>query len=168
VIFTQEEAEEVLAHYGVRGMRWGVHQARVDARKAARARMAYGEGAGTQRKLIKARVESRKAANPDYAAAFDRFMSEQNMGRLASGAKVRHRTKTAYKGTTKTARGVYRQLTGGFGSVSLASAAIAGAYVAARQTGADKVLISRAQRLINNQTTKSSAKSWLRTNGFNV
>ncbi len=57
-----------LEHYGVRGMRWGVSNdrrggvsrktdkvARKDAQEFARAKMYYGTGAGTRRKLIRAR-----------------------------------------------------------------------------------------------------------------
>ena len=75
-----------LFHYGVKGMKWGVRRdkpaalqgvprstnrvAKRDARESAKAKMFYGEGAGTRRKLIKAKVESRSKD-----AAYKRAMS---------------------------------------------------------------------------------------------
>lgn len=44
--------------------------ARKDANDYAFAKLYYGEGAGTRRKLIKATVEARKM-NPEYQRAFD-------------------------------------------------------------------------------------------------
>ena len=41
----------IIIHTGVKGMKWGV--AKRDAKEAARAKMFYGESAGTRRKDIK-------------------------------------------------------------------------------------------------------------------
>lgn len=39
--------EDVICHYGVKGMKWGVRrEAKRDARESVRAQMSYGEGAG--------------------------------------------------------------------------------------------------------------------------
>ena len=161
-----DEVEEFLAHYGVQGMKWGVRRsAKRDANESARAKLFYGEGAGTRRKLIKAKVESR-SRDANYKAAFDHYMSKQDLGKRATQATSERRRKDVVKGTAKTARGVHRQLTGGFGSVSIASAAIAGAYVYARQTGLDKVIISKTQAALKDQRLRNAGASWLRDNGF--
>ena len=63
--------DEFLAHYGVKGMKLGVRRAaRKDANEFAAAKMYYGKGAGTRRKLIKAKVETR-SADPRYKEAFE-------------------------------------------------------------------------------------------------
>jgi hypothetical protein len=159
-----DEVDAFLAHHGVKGMHWGVHKARSDASEYAKAKLAYGEGAGTRRKLIKAKVEER-SKNPQYKEAFDRFLSEQNTDRLSRQARVNHRTKSTFKSTTKTVRGVHRQLTGGFGSVTVTSAAIAGAYIYARKSGLDQVLIKRVGQAVSNPHSQAAVKDWLKTQG---
>lgn len=161
-----QEVDDFLAHYGVKGMKWGVRRAaKRDANESAKAKMFYGKGAGTRRKLIKAKVESR-SKDANYKAAFDHYMSKQDLGKRAEQAGSERRRKDAVEGTVKTARGVHRQLTGGFGSVSLASAAIAGAYIYAKQTGLDKVIIEKTQQAFKDQRNRSTGASWLKENGF--
>jgi hypothetical protein len=48
---TQEEIDAFLAHHGVKGMHRGVHHAKADAHEFVKAKLAYGEGAGTRRRL---------------------------------------------------------------------------------------------------------------------
>ena len=157
-----------LMHYGVKGMRWGTRRAaKRDANESARAKLFYGEGAGTRRKLIKAKVESRAAKDVDYKRAFDHYMSQQDLGKRASQATAERRRKDTVKTVGKTARGVHRQLTGGFGAVSLASAVIAGAYTYAHSTGFDKMIIDKAQAAFNDQRVRKTGADWLRDNGFN-
>jgi len=159
--------DEFLAHYGVKGMKWGVRRAaKRDANESARAKLFYGEGAGTRRKLIKAKVESRANRDANYKAAFDHYTSKQDLGKRATQATSERRRKDTTKTVTKTARGVHRQLTGGFGSVSIASAAIAGAYVYARQSGLDRVIIDKAQQAFNDQRVRKVGADFLRANGF--
>lgn len=58
------EPDDILIHYGVLGMRWGRRRgtrkiektARKDAQRHMDAKMAYGKGAGTRRKLLKAEL----------------------------------------------------------------------------------------------------------------
>lgn len=159
------DADDFLAHYGVKGMHWGVRrQARRDANEYTKAKLAYGKGAGTRRKLINAKVQQR-SENSDYKSAFDEFVTGQNLSRRARQAKVSSRSKAAVRSTTKTARGVHRSITGGFGSVSLASAAVAGAYLYARQTGADKIIMNKAADFIRNNRSQEATKAWLRSQG---
>ena len=98
-----------LAHYGIKGMKWGIRKnvhpdiahipagtrraAKSDAAEHTRAAMFFGEGAGTRRKLIKARVEARKKKDPLYAEAFDHFVKMTNMDKRASQARRERRRK---------------------------------------------------------------------------
>lgn len=158
-----ETPQEALAHFGVKGMHWGVRKddhpgasratnraAKKDAQEFARAKMFYGEGAGTRRKLIKAKVESAAKKDPTYKAAFDHHLAQQDLGKHAAKAKSERKRKDVVGGTTKTAKGIHRQLTGGFGSVSATSAALAGGYIYAKQTGADKVIKEYGKTAVKN------------------
>ena len=63
--------EEVIEHFGTKGMHWGVRkevipgvsaktnrEAKKDAEEFTRAKLFYGEGAGTRRKLIRSRLRT--------------------------------------------------------------------------------------------------------------
>lgn len=114
-----DNVDDFLAHYGVKGMRWGQRkasipgvsaktsrEARKDASEFAKAKMFYGEGAGTRRKLIKAKVESKSAKDPSYKKAFDHHLGNQDMGKRASQARGERARKDTVKATAKTARGI--------------------------------------------------------------
>ena len=78
-----------LEHYGVKGMKWGVRrEAKRDANKFAKAKMYYGEGAGTQRKLIKATVESKRKKDSQYGEAFDYYMDNTVAKKVATEYNV--------------------------------------------------------------------------------
>lgn len=146
---------DYLAHYGVKGMKWGVRRfkekladgrqrrmAKHDAKEYARAKMFYGEGAGNRRKLIKNTVEQRRKNDKRYGDYFDKYYSEQDMSKHASAAKRERVARSSAKTTAKTARGIFNAAAGNIGR---ASAAAAGIYTVARMTGADKK-IERAVR----------------------
>ncbi|QGJ89063.1 hypothetical protein PBI_UNTOUCHABLE_18 [Gordonia phage Untouchable] len=177
-----ESVEEFLAHYGVKGMKWGRRtggsdggtsiprktnrEASKDAEEFARAKMFYGTGAGNRRKLIKASVEA-KSKDPLYKQAFEEHLAKQDMGKHAAKAQKERRRKDVTSSTTKTAKGVHRQMTGGFGSVSLASAVIATAAVGAHKSGVDKMIFDAAMTKVSaNKSSSGSAEDWLRKNGF--
>ena len=133
-----QEVDEFLAHYGVKGMKWGVRkdrggvsrktdrEARKDAQESARAKMFYGDGAGTRRKLINKSVEAKKARDSDYAKAFDRHISTQDLSKHASKAKS-ERKRTDRKDRTKKQAGfIARKLTGEMGTQAAFTAVVLG------------------------------------------
>jgi hypothetical protein len=168
---TFEEVDDYLAHYGVKGMRWGVRkdgidgvspktnrEAKKDAEEFTRAKLFYGEGAGTRRKLIKAKVDARSAKDPAYKKAFDHHVSSTDLGKRASQAKGERRRKDVVSKTGKTARGVHRSLTGGFGNVSLAAAVLATGYTVAKRSGADQVVNRHAKSAYSAATRSRNNK----------
>lgn len=92
-------------HYGVDGQKWGVKngppypldkgmsprkaasRAKKDAKEFARAKMFYGEGAGTRRKLIR-NVVNERSKDPNYKRAFDEALSKQDMAKHVQKAKA--------------------------------------------------------------------------------
>lgn len=159
-----------LIHFGVKGMKWGVNRAaKKDAQEHARAKMFYGEGAGTRRKLIKAKVEAR-SADPDYKRAFEAHLAKQDMGRHADKARSERTRKDVTQSTTKTAKGVVRVLSGNAMNASAAAIVVGSGVMYARQTGLDrkvasygKMAYSAAVREVKAQKIKRTFKaaSWL-------
>jgi hypothetical protein len=165
---SQEDEAYALAHFGVKGMHWGEHRARSqaasDANEHVKAKLFYGEGAGTRRKLIKAKVETR-SKNPIYKKAFDEAVAKQNLDKRASQATRVRRRKDATKFVGKTTRGVHRSLTGGFGPVTVTAAAIATGAAYLHSSGADKILIQKVSSLAHNPSAQNAAKEWMRQAG---
>lgn len=175
--------EEALAHFGVLGMRWGHHssnlegvssktnrQARNDAIEYARAKMFYGEGAGTRRKLINAQVEAKRNRDPAYAKAFDHHLSNQDMSTHASKARSERKRKDVAKGTAKTARGIKNVFTGNARYASLAAVMVAGGAMAAHRAGIDKVVLRAGKTALSKLRSApkagQSASAFLRNMGI--
>lgn len=121
-----QKADDILMHFGVKGMRWGHRKSRStlgvsratdamakkDAEEFARAQMFYGKGAGTRRKLINKSVEDRMKRDPQYAKAFDAHLKNQDMSKHATKA-VNERDKTDRKERNSQRRNaVARRVTG--------------------------------------------------------
>lgn len=125
-----EVLDDILVHHGVLGMHWGrrgastVHpslahihpktlkEASKDAEEFTRAKLFYGEGAGTRRKLIKATVETKKKRDSHYAKAFDHYVSQTNLHIRANQARRERKRKDTTGYVKKTARGVKQILQG--------------------------------------------------------
>lgn len=151
---------EELTHFGVKGMRWGVRkadgpagvsrktskEAKKDAQEFARAKMFYGEGAGTRRKLIKGTVEGKSRKDPMYKKAFDYHLNAQDMSSHASKARGERKRKNVANSTKKTARGVGHILRGNSQYASLAAAMLVGGAMYAKKAGIDKVVVKAAKK----------------------
>lgn len=138
-----------LQHYGVKGMKWGVRrQAKKDAKEFARAKMFYGEGAGTRRKLIKATVTQR-SKDPEYKKAFDEALVKQDMSKHASKAKQERKVKDAKNSAAKTGRAAINIVTGHPERLGATAAAAYGVYYAAHKTGIDKVIAKTAKQTVS-------------------
>ena len=173
--------QEYLEHFGVAGMKWGVRNdrdgvsrsvdrdARKDAQESARAKLYYGDGAGTRRKLIKNKVEAKKARNPDYAKAYDKHLSKQDLSKHADKA-VKERKSTDRKDRTKKqASFVARKLTGEMGTQAAFAAIMLGgaAFINSPKGRAMmKNTLSIVQDQVNKQKQQKGAKQlndWLKT-----
>lgn len=153
--------EDLLIHFGIMGMKWGVRKndypgaskkvnkdAASDAHEFARAKMFYGEGAGTRRKLIKATIHAKSKADPTYEKAFNHHLERQNLGEHADKARSERKRKDVKNTVGKTARGIHREIVGPFGP-TLVVAGIIGAYGVARATGLDKKVMDLGAGAVN-------------------
>jgi len=153
---------EDLAHYGVKGMHWGVRrngptgvssktnrQARGDAKEFARAKMFFGEGAGTRRKLIKAAVEGRSKKDPAYKRAFDHHLAKQDMSKHAEKARGERKRKNVKKSAGRGIRGTRHILNGNSQYASAATAIAVGGALYAHKAGIDKIVLQKGKQAFN-------------------
>jgi phage pi2 protein 07 len=146
--------DDYVAHFGIKGMKWGVrryqnndgsltptgktrythaqkktiHQAKKDAEEYARAKMFYGDGAGTRRKLIKSTVNQR-SKDSLYKQTFDNELAGKDWAKEVSKAKGERKRKDAKENVAKTARGVKNTLLGNPRAASIAGLAIGSGIV---------------------------------------
>ena len=148
-----------LAHYGVKGMRWGVRNSRPegvsrstnraakkDAKEFTRAKMYYGEGAGNRRKLIKAKVNQR-SKDPSYKKAFDHHVANTDWEKRGKEARSKRARANAVKSTGKAARGAKNVALGNYRNVGVGILATAAAFKGAQALGvipANSVIKDRA------------------------
>lgn len=163
---SHSQIDSYFEHHGVKGMHWGIRndhvegvsnktnrQAKKDAHEFARAKLFYGEGAGTRRKLIKNKVEGKSKLDPSYKKAFDHHYAKQDLaGHTAKAISERHR-KDVKNSTAKTARGVKNVMLRNGAPVSLAAAAIGTAALNPRVRtvvkSSSKTAFNEAKRRVN-------------------
>lgn len=174
-----EQLPPELAHFGVKGMKWGVRHdgpegvssgtnraAKKDAKEFARAKAFYGEGAGTRRKLIKQTVEGKKARSADYAKAFDHHLTKQDSSKHVDKARSERRRKDVKKATGKTVRGVHHVLNGNSRYASAVVALAVGGAVAAHKSGIDKVVLNAGKTAYRNMSGKNTIRAGMSASEF--
>lgn len=152
--------QEALAHFGVKGMKWGQRksdyagasrktnrEASKDAKEFARAKMFYGEGAGTRRKLIKASVEAKSKRDPSYQKAFDHHLNNQDLSTHASRARGERNRKDARNKVRKTANAANRAINGPYAGAAL-TAILAAGVGAVHRSGYDRVIYENGKSYI--------------------
>ena len=135
-----EVEEYYLQHFGVKGMKWGVRknrpegvsrrtnrQAKKDAKEYTKAKMYYGEGAGTRRKLINKTVETKAKKDPSYKKAFDAHVENTDYAKRAQQARSQRKSTDTKNAVVKTGKQVSHALRGnsqyaGFGAMAVAAA----------------------------------------------
>jgi hypothetical protein len=160
--------QDYIEHFGVKGMRWGVRnddrpsgvssrtnrEARKDAAEFARAKMFYGKGAGTRRKLIKGTVEAKRKKDPSYSKAFDHHLEKQDMSTHASKARRERGRKDTKERTRKTSGALARRFTGEMGT-NAAFVAIAATGVAYLNSPQGRAKLNQGFNAIKNKRTSS-------------
>ena len=160
------ETDDFLEHFGIKGMHWGVRksdvpgvspktsaEAKKDAEEFARAKMFYGEGAGTRRKLINNTVAAKGKKDPSYQKAFDHHLANQDMSQHAAKARSERGRKDVVNTTAKTARGIKNVLLGNPQYATITALAISSVGTAMYKAGVHKKIAEAGK------TTYSKAKT---------
>lgn len=165
-----DEVEAFLEHFGVKGMKWGKRSDRPsttprgtdraaskDAKEAALAKMYYGEGAGTRRKLIKNTVEAKKKSDPAYAEAYDRHFDKQDLAKATTKAVSQRKRTDRVAGAVKTGKGVRHILNGNSQYANATAAILVGGAMYAHKKGIDKIILDKGKTLINSPEFKKTS-----------
>lgn len=160
---TQNPEDYELFHYGVKGMKWGVRrerpsgasrrtdrEARKDAREYTAAKMFYGEGAGTRRKLINNTVSAKAKKDPTYKKAFDYHVENTDMAKRAAQARSKRKRTDTTNTVKKTGRGIGHALRGNSQYASLTAVALVAGGTAAWRNGGKEFVQKNGAALYKN------------------
>lgn len=146
--------DDELRHFGVKGMKWGVSRSKdgpsgrttrlaaKDAKRHADAKMFYGKGAGTRRKLLNAELEKKKKDIPGYKDAFEKSLGNVDYAKSAVKAK-RDRTR---KDVTYRTRVTTKQILGLTAPITVTAAAAA---YQMNKPRVDAFIINNGTRLVS-------------------
>lgn len=157
-------SENVLEHFGVKGMRWGVRKdgpagvsskvnrmASKDAKEHVLAKQYYGQGAGNRRKLIKGTVEQRSKSVPGYKKAFDFHVERQDVAKASSKA-VSKRNRV-----DRTDR--FKQRAGALARITTGQMGTQAAFVSAGVAGYAFMKTPQGQALVNRTVSTISTNA---------
>ena len=143
-----DEVNEFIEHHGVKGMRWGVRKgpreisrrtdraAAKDAKEFARAKLFFGEGAGTRRKLIRESVDAKSKRDPAYAKAFQKHLDAQDLSKHAEKAVSERKSIDRTTRNKQRIGAIARSTTGQMGTqAAFVAAGLAGATYLASPKG---------------------------------
>lgn len=116
--------------------------AQQDAYEWGLAQMFFGEGAGTRRKLVAAKIDQRVLDIPGYEKALDEAYAKLDQTEMAEKAVALRKRIDRAHGVNKNVRALRR---GNFSGVSNGVFLAVGLYYVARTTGADKVIAQRTK-----------------------
>lgn len=134
-------------------MRSVTRDAAKDAAEFAAAKMAYGEGAGTRRKLIESAVAYKATRIPGYSQAFELALERQDIPALVKNAKRTRKLKDVGAVTGRNIRAVARGDRNGM-STPVVILLIAGTV--AHKTGYDKKFLAWSKQ------KTAEARIWLK------
>lgn len=140
-------------------------EARRDAREFARAQMYYGEGAGTRRKIIGAKVDSKTMRSEAYGRAFHQELTRQDMAVHAAKAQRERHFKDRTHSANKNLRGL---ATGNYQNVNTSILALAAVAYLAHQTGLDRRVYEQGQKFIQRVKTRRWAKKSTKDTVHNI
>jgi hypothetical protein len=135
-----------------------------DAERWAAAEMAYGDGAGTRRKLMSAELQTKMIDIPGYWDAFDRAYNGLNMNKFAKAA-VKERK--ALDRAAKAGKNLRALRTGNFQNLSTGVFIAAGTAYVLHATGYDKVLYQEGQKAYKKARVEVKYR-WAKWQGRNV
>lgn len=134
-------------------MRSVVKDAAKDAAEYAAAKMSYGEGAGTRRKLIVSAVEYKATRIPGYHQAFENALATQDISKHVKNAR---RTRVAKDVGAVAGKNIKALARGDKGSMSTPLIVAIVVATVAHKTGYDKKVWSYTKR------KSVEARAWLK------